>query len=47
VKKWLVARGIESKRMSTKGLGASEPIAPNDTEENKMKNRRIEFVRVK
>jgi len=47
VRAWLVAKGIESKRMSTMGYGPDRPIVPNDTDENKQKNRRIEFERVK
>jgi outer membrane protein OmpA-like peptidoglycan-associated protein len=33
--------------MTYKGLGPTQPIAPNDTEENKAKNRRVEFVVIK
>jgi outer membrane protein OmpA-like peptidoglycan-associated protein/opacity protein-like surface antigen len=45
VKEWLVTRGIAADRMTTKGYGPDRPIAPNDTPENKQKNRRIEFER--
>lgn len=47
VKKWLIDRGIAASRMTTKGFGPDSPIAPNDTPENKQKNRRIEFARTK
>lgn len=47
VKKWLTDRGIDGKRITTKGYGPDKPIAPNDTPENKQKNRRIEFLRTK
>ena len=30
--------------MVTEGKGSSEPVAENDTDENKQKNRRIQFV---
>jgi outer membrane protein OmpA-like peptidoglycan-associated protein len=33
--------------MVAKGYGEDKPIAPNDTPENKLKNRRIEFLRLK
>jgi flagellar motor protein MotB len=38
----LFNKGINSSRIKTIGRGGSEPLAPNDTEENKQKNRRIE-----
>lgn len=46
VKDWLVKRGIEPERIQTKGYGPDRPVAPNDSEENKRKNRRIEFLRL-
>ena len=30
-------------RIVVKGKGASDPVAPNDVEANKAKNRRVEF----
>ena len=47
VKNWLVNKGIDPKRLTTKGYGPDKPIAPNDTKEGKQKNRRIEFIRVR
>lgn len=47
VRQWLVDRGIPAGRLTTKGFGPDKPIAPNDTDENKQKNRRIEFERTK
>ena len=43
VKKYLVARGIKPERLETEGFGSAKPIAPNDTEPNRARNRRIEF----
>ena len=36
--------GVEAARMVAKGWGVEKPIAPNDTEENREKNRRVEFL---
>lgn len=40
----LAKRGIEASRMETAGYGATRPIAPNDTAENRAKNRRVEIT---
>jgi outer membrane protein OmpA-like peptidoglycan-associated protein len=47
VRNWLVERGIDAGRIIAKGYGPELPIVPNDTPENKRKNRRIEFKRIK
>lgn len=47
VRNWLVERGIDPARIIAKGYGPEFPIVPNDTPENKRKNRRIEFKRIK
>lgn len=39
----LVQRGIEAGRLTVKGLGASQPVAPNDTPEGRARNRRVEL----
>ncbi len=45
VKKWLVEKeGIDASRLVTKGWGKTKPIAPNDTEANRQKNRRLEAI---
>lgn len=47
VKAWLVSKGVDPKRITAKGYGPDQPVAPNDTPDNKRKNRRIEFKRTK
>ncbi|MBI5662340.1 MAG: OmpA family protein [Ignavibacterium album] len=47
VKAWLVEKGIDPKRITTKGYGEDKPVADNKTKEGKAKNRRIEFTRIK
>ncbi len=42
VVKYLTAKGINPNRLSYKGYGASQPIAPNTTEEGRSQNRRTE-----
>jgi len=41
---YLVGKGITEERMIAEGKGSGEPVAENDTEENKQKNRRIQFI---
>lgn len=43
VMKYLIDHGIEKARLTAKGFGSSKPIAENDTEEGREKNRRVEF----
>ena len=35
--------GVDGSRVVVMGFGPSEPVAPNDTEENRQKNRRVEI----
>lgn len=44
VKEYLVGLGIRSERMETLGKGDSAPLKPNDSEENRSFNRRIEVI---
>ena len=44
VSKYLVEKGIDSKRINSKGLGESKPIATNDTDQGRQRNRRTEVV---
>lgn len=45
VASYLIERKVrEAHRIFTKGYGAEQPVAPNDTEKNKAKNRRVEIT---
>ncbi len=44
VKKYLVSKGVESQRMTAMGFGESRPIASNESEEGRSKNRRVELT---
>lgn len=39
----LVSKGIEANRISALGKGIADPIASNDTEDGRLKNRRVEL----
>lgn len=44
---YLVEKGIMDTRITYKGYGNSKPIAGNNTEKGRMKNRRVEFSIIK
>jgi len=43
VRQALIEREIEPSRLRTRGFGFTVPVVPNDTEENRAKNRRTVF----
>ena len=43
VRNYLVNQGVSPERLAATGFGEREPIASNDTEEGRRKNRRVEF----
>ena len=44
VKKYLSSHGVNGGRITTEGFGGTKPIASNDQEETRAKNRRVEFT---
>ena len=40
----LITRGVRTAQLSTIAIGKRQPIAPNDTEDGRARNRRVEFV---
>ncbi|TPW02698.1 MAG: OmpA/MotB [Alphaproteobacteria bacterium] len=44
VRDYLAGRGVAADRLSAKGYGQTAPKAPNNTAQNRARNRRIEFT---
>lgn len=44
VLRWFIERGVAPERMSASGYADYAPVAPNDSPENRARNRRVEFV---
>lgn len=44
VRQALVDRGVPADQLLAEGFGETQPVAPNDTPENKAKNRRVVFA---
>src|SRR5215203_4048772 len=47
VMEFILAKGIDPSRISSKGYGETKPVATNDTPENRQLNRRVEFTIMK
>jgi len=43
MREWLVAHGVKADRLSSQGFGFERPLVPNDSDEGRTKNRRVEF----
>ncbi len=44
VRTYLIGKGVAADRLTAKGYGESSPVADNETEEGRFKNRRVELV---
>jgi len=44
VRDYLIAQGLTGDSIAARGYGKTQPIAPNDTNANRQKNRRVEMV---
>jgi len=44
VGQYLIAQGLPTDRITTRGYGAAHPIASNDSHEGRQKNRRVELI---
>ena len=42
---YLVAQGVDAKRLDSVGFGMDKPVASNDSEAGRAQNRRVEIVR--
>jgi OOP family OmpA-OmpF porin len=42
---WLAGKGIDAARLSTAGLGDTQPVAPNTTDDGRAKNRRVVLIK--
>jgi OmpA-OmpF porin, OOP family len=43
VMEYILSKGIASTRITSQGYGETKPVVPNDTDENRQLNRRVEF----
>jgi outer membrane protein OmpA-like peptidoglycan-associated protein len=44
VVRWLVAHGVDERRLEARGFGPKQPLESNATEVGRRKNRRVEFI---
>lgn len=43
VQSYLISKGMDASRLKARGYGELQPVVPNDTDENRAYNRRVEF----
>jgi hypothetical protein len=41
---YLMTQGVQANKITVNGMGDVDPVAPNESEEGRSKNRRIEFI---
>ncbi|WP_083490801.1 OmpA family protein [Stenotrophomonas humi] len=46
VRDFIIAAGIDQKRLESSGFGDSQPVAQNTTDDGKARNRRVELVKI-
>jgi len=44
VKAYLMARGVQERQLATVGHGEAQPVASNDSDEGRQRNRRVEVI---
>ena len=47
VVEYILSKGIATSRITSHGYGETKPVVPNDTDENRQLNRRVEFTILK
>lgn len=47
VMEYIISKGIAASRIKSQGYGETKPVVPNDTDENRQLNRRVEFTILK
>jgi outer membrane protein OmpA-like peptidoglycan-associated protein len=47
VMEYILAKGITPNRITSQGYGETKPVVPNDTDDNRQLNRRVEFTILK
>jgi hypothetical protein len=47
VRNYIINHGVDGARVAAEGYGMADPVAPNDTDDGRAQNRRVEFVVVK
>jgi OmpA-OmpF porin, OOP family len=44
VVRWLIAHGIDERRLEARGYGPKQPVVANDSDAGRARNRRVEFI---